>query len=461
MLARSDQTLVLSADALVPGRLRATRVHGGASLAAAVQFQTEALPGSNSLAWVEPWGQLTIGTLDSSPTIRWSEVGLGASPTLLAYLRGSSCAAVVCSDTSSRSSSTSGRETGGGSSSLRLVDVSSPVGAAQVGWVPLTPGHAISAMGVVRLRCSGSAVSSSGAGAEVPAVKEFLLVASCIDGAQAPEEAPAEPVASSASPTPGSDLLPWWRQQAAFFTAREQCEQQEGGGGGGGTQQSRPGQSSPAAPGAAGGLLSFFEVQHEPSDPAAAAGGSSGSSSSAGVSSQPRKLLLHGTVPLPAACFSIAGVVPMLGEPLEQPDQGQLRVESAAGRAQEAGQAPPAQELQDPLLLLGCYDGLRLYRCFVDDAGTEAQRLVERGLGSIAVVDPLEFGEGVQCAPGGEGTSIPVAAAAAASRGLEPGQSAGVQQQEAGAPPAAARLWHQRVALQLLAKVRGFGHPYT
>ncbi|PRW18316.1 DNA damage-binding 1 [Chlorella sorokiniana] len=122
---------------------------------------------------------------------------------------------------------------------------------------------------------------------------------------------------------------------------------------------------------------------------------------------------------------------------------------SSSGSSSGGGEQPAylivgSSSEEHPLLAAGCDDGtVRLFRVFVDDAGMEAHHAVEQGLAAIAAaVEPLRLAES-----SGTGTSEPSAGPApeqAAADAGDKGSTASSSRQQ--------HLWHQQVALQLLAK---------
>eukprot|EP00887_Chlorella_sp_A99_P001486 scaffold8.g1486.t1 len=442
VLARSDQALVVGPGSADPTALRALRLHGGQGMAAACPFQAEALP-LDSLAWVGPGGRLTFGQLDCVPRCRWEDVPLpGAAPTLVAYHAASGCAAVACSAAD------------GSSSSLRLLDLSAVTPSMeQVGRLPLSGGHVITAVGVVALPCSGvEGGSKSGGESGRPGSKEFLLVASTpggsIGGSTGDQQSAAvlEDGASSgwelpAAATPGAPSEPWWRQPTADPDAEtdgdsrgvEAAQQRDGADHGAPAEAADgpPAAAVEASPRDPPGLLSIFELTRAPS------------SSSAG---RPQRLLLHGTVPLRSACYSLAGVLPA-AEPLS-PEPYTPPPARHAGGAAGSGRCAAADRV--PLLVLGCYDGVRLCRVFVDDGGREAELALERGLAAVAVEDPLQLG-GEDGRDGGTGTADGACASAGSQEDAGKGAAGDAPPRERQqVDPAVRRLWHHRVAMQQL-----------
>lgn len=439
VLARADQALLLEAHPLLPGQLQATRLHGGAGLADAVPFQADALP-PGSLAWVAPGGRLTLGRLDGAPALRWDEVQLGATPALAAFHAGSGCAAVACG----------AEPTSDAGGSLKLVDLRAPVTGScgvVVGQVDLTPGHVVSSVASLMLPCSSG---GSGKSSERLGCKEFLLVASCLEGTPAAAEVER---AQEQAPLRCEEGEPWWRRLAAFSEA---LPQRDGGGNEpSGAAAAAVGTTSAAAAATAArpaetlALMSVFEVQRQacgdvsPTATLVCACDTSSGTTAATTSGgrQPFRLVLHGTMPLPAACYCLATVEPS-AEVLDSPGHGKgdpgPAATSAAGQEQEQG----------PLLLAGCHDGLRLFRIHVDDASHETAWVLEQSLAAVTVVDPLHLDDDAPAPPPAAAEGAPAAAVDGGWQG-----SGGYGEQPLEEPAAAARLWHQRVAMQLLSSV--------
>ncbi|KAL4458059.1 hypothetical protein ABPG75_012924 [Micractinium tetrahymenae] len=436
LLAVSDQALLLGPDAARPDRLAAARLHGGQGLTAACPLVTAELPDS-SLAYVQG-GELHIGGLDPAVRLRWDQLPLadGAEASTAVVLAGCGTAAVACAEAH-------------GGSSLRLVEAAS---LHQLARLAMPPGHTITALAAAHLACSSrretpaagagsSNGSGSGAGAagvgSAPAAalagtKEFLLVAlsadnvAAVGSGQAGEEELPAPAAGEPAAAGGSQ--PWWRQQPVDDAPAAAAGQQ-------GQQAGASPQPQPAA------MLRVYEVRRCQHHEQTGSSGRSGSGDGGGG----HELVLHGSCPLPTAVFSLAAVQPdsqSFGTWIAGTASGSNGTDARAPVEQPPVHVPAAAS--EPVLAAGCHDGIvRLYRVHIDDEGLEAQRAVQQGLADLAAaaVQPLRLSEEQEQRQaedeeqGGRGSS---------------GQPA--PQLPAAVPTLSKHLWHQRVALQLVAK---------
>ncbi|KXZ41770.1 hypothetical protein GPECTOR_289g772 [Gonium pectorale] len=376
------------------------RVHGCEGLRALCHVSTAALP--DSACWVTAGGRLLFGRLDPRLRLRWSTAYVGETINSLAYHAASHCLVALCE------TADAGGGGGGAEAALRVIHADT---LQQVLSMRLAPGHYPTSAIVARLPCTSApfvpAAAKAPVSSGVPAVG---------GGGSA---APADGVSTgdSTAVAGGKEFV----VMASYLMVDSATDPRVAAGGGGGAR---------AGGQLLQGVLSFLELVALPAED--------------GSQSTSYRLLMHGSVAIPAVagCLAAARPVPFSLGAEERSAGGPAAAFSGAvaaavahaeqrrGGGRQAGgitdasgsftdgrsgysssaggagggrgggiggafDAPDASGGESaygmPYLVAGCQDGVYMFQVHVDDGAVDGSRAVSGALELVKQLDELRL----------------------------------------------------------------------
>ncbi|GAX79364.1 hypothetical protein CEUSTIGMA_g6806.t1, partial [Chlamydomonas eustigma] len=388
-------------------RLEVCRLHGSVGLRAVCPVMTDTMP-TGSMAWVSREGRLLFGRVQpGAQQLCWTTAYIGDTPHHACYHAASHCHVILTQDAS-------------GDSWLRLVHADK---LNQVLAFKLATGHHYTSLSVQRLPCSSLGYSagptrlmpSSGTSSnmpttvlrgQIPSTSAATTTAAHQQQRQQRQQRQQQGASSSSSSNPSISHAS--SSKHATFSAAAMAMV--------GNLDEKAGHRMPLnkefvvlssylmydsrldskiAPGLkkTQGLLSFFEItldiveqltplsassQRVTPPPTAFDATSSHSGSMARYG-----LLLHGTCHLPSVCMSVCTAVPEWNHKAQQPDSNLKKDLSDVEQ--------DLLNLQVPLLIAGCQNGVHAFSVHVDDLNMEGSKIVNVLAQAVPHVRMLPF----------------------------------------------------------------------